>query len=72
MKILLLIIDNLKLPPEIINNRDIHKVKIFNFDTGIGKGSINIKVASKEIYEYLKLKKYMTMAKYLMQDVLHN
>ena len=40
--------------------------------TGVGKGYFNINVASKEIYEYLKLKKYMTMVKYLMQDVLHN
>ena len=159
----LLIIDNLKLPPEIINNPDIHKVEvrekgleaippynyvqsyraftfktlfckkeivdclqkikeecnkirnsntIFNFDikkplrlqefkskqkaniniigkkldewvkiikdtlekslTGVGKGSFNLNVASKEIYEYLKLKKYMTVVKCLMQDVLHN
>ena len=28
MKILLLIIDNLKLPPQIINNPDIHKVEV--------------------------------------------
>ena len=42
------------------------------FLTGVGKGSFNINVASKEIYEYLKLKKYMTMIKYLMQDVLHD
>jgi len=39
--------------------------------TGVGKGYFNINVASKEIYEYLKLKKYMTIVKYLMQDVLH-
>jgi dynein heavy chain len=159
----LLIIDNLKLPPEIINNPDIHKIEvrekglepippynyitsyksftfktlfckkeivdclqkikeecnkiknsntIFNFDikkplrlqefksrqkasiinvgkkldewvkiikdtlekslTGVGKGSFNLNVASKEIYEYLKLKKYMTVVKCLMQDVLHS
>ena len=158
----LLIIDNLKLPPEIINNPDIHKVEvrekglepippynyinsyrsftfrtlfckkeiidclqkikeecnkikqsntIFNFDikkplrlqefkskqktsinlvgkkldewvkvikdtlekslTGVGKGSFNLNVASKEIYEYLKLKKYMTVVKCLMQDTLN-
>ena len=42
------------------------------FLTGVGKGSFNINVSSKEIYEYLKLKKYMTMIKCLMQDVLHN
>ena len=29
-------------------------------------------VASEEIYEYLKLKKYMTMVKCLMKNVLHN
>ena len=40
--------------------------------TGVGKGSFNLNVASKEIYEYLKLKKYMTVVKCLMQDVLHN
>ena len=42
------------------------------FLTGGGKGSFNLNVASKEIYEYLKLKKYMTMAKCLMKDFLYN
>ena len=42
------------------------------FLTGEGKGSFNMNVASEEIYEYLKLKKYMTMVKCLMQDILHN
>ena len=52
-------------------------VKIIN-DTlekslkGVGKGSFNLNVASKEIYEYLKLKKYIAVVKCLMQDVLHN
>ena len=40
--------------------------------TGVGKGSFNMNVASEEIYEYLKLKKYMTKIKCLMQDALHN
>ena len=40
--------------------------------TDVGKGYFNLNVASKEIYEYLKLKKYITMVKCLMQDVLHN
>jgi dynein heavy chain len=39
--------------------------------TGVGKGSFNLNVASKEIYEYLKLKKYMTVVKLLMQDTLY-
>ena len=38
---------------------------------GVGKGSFNLKVASKEIYEYLKLKKYMTVVKLVMQDTLN-
>ena len=38
---------------------------------GVGKGSFNLKVSSKEIYEYLKLKKYMTVVKLLMQDTLY-
>ena len=42
------------------------------FLTGVGKGSFNMNVASEEIYEYLKLKKYMTMVKCLMKDYLHN
>ena len=37
----------------------------------VGKGSFNLKVSSKEIYEYLKLKKYMTVVKLIMQDTLH-
>ena len=32
----------------------------------VGKGSFNLKVNSKEIYEYLKLKKYMTVVKLIM------
>ena len=40
--------------------------------TGVGKGSFNLNVASKEIYEYLKLKKYMTVVKCIMQDVLYS
>ena len=52
--------------------RNINKVILEKFLTGICKGSFNINAASKEIYEYLKLKKYMTMIKCLMQDVLHN
>jgi len=39
---------------------------------GVGKGSFNLNVASKEIYEYLKLKKYMTVVKLLMQDTLYS
>ena len=39
---------------------------------GVGKGSFNLNVASKEIYEYLKLKKYMTVVKCIMQDVLYS
>jgi dynein heavy chain len=38
---------------------------------GVGKGSFNLNVASKEIYEYLKLKKYMTVVKLVMQDTLY-
>ena len=38
---------------------------------GVGKGSFNLNVASKEIYEYLKLKKYMTVVKSIMQDTLY-
>lgn len=37
----------------------------------IGKGSFNLKVSSKEIYEYLKLKKLMTVVKLIMQDTLY-
>lgn len=40
--------------------------------TGVGKGSFNLGVKSKEIYEYLKLKKYMTVVKCLMQDILYS
>ena len=36
--------------------RNINKVILEKFLTGIYKGSFNINVASKEIYEYLKLK----------------
>ncbi len=39
--------------------------------TNVGKGSFNLNVCSKEIYEYLKLKKYMTVVKLLMQDTLN-
>jgi dynein heavy chain len=39
---------------------------------GVGKGSFNLNVASKEIYEYLKLKKYMTVVKLLMQDTIYS
>ena len=35
---------------------NINKDILEKFLTGIGKGSFNIKVDSKEIYEYLKLK----------------
>jgi dynein heavy chain len=38
---------------------------------GVGKGSFNLNVASKEIYEYLKLKKYMNVVKSIMQDTLY-
>ncbi len=38
---------------------------------GVGKGSFNLNVASKEIYENLKLKKYMTVVKSIMQDTLY-
>lgn len=38
----------------------------------VGKGSFNLKVKSKEIYEYLKLKKYMTVVKLIMQDTLYS
>jgi len=65
-----------------VNNNIIRKkldewVKIIKdilekFLTGVGLRSFNLNVASKEIYEYLKLKKYMIMIKSLMQDVLHN
>ncbi|MCQ2818128.1 MAG: hypothetical protein MJ252_12755 [archaeon] len=40
--------------------------------TGVGKGCFNLAVNSKEIYEYLKLKKYMTVVKCLMQDILYS
>jgi dynein heavy chain len=39
---------------------------------GVGKGSFNLNVASKEIYEYLKLKKYMNVVKSVMQDTLYS
>jgi hypothetical protein len=36
--------------------RNINKIILEKFFTGVGKGSFNINVTSKEIYEYLKLK----------------
>ena len=51
---------------------NINKVILEKFLTSVGKGSFNLNVVSKKIYEYLKLKKYMTIVKCLIQDVLHN